>query len=60
MTTERDIKNQIDTARDEGREDGEIRRSREIAKRMLANGLDIEMIVKCTGLDAQEIKDLTN
>ncbi len=47
----RDMKNSLDTAKDEGKEE----RSIEIAKTMKADGLAIEMIAKYTGLTAKQI-----
>lgn len=63
MTTERDIRNQIAYARDEGLEEGlekglekgSAQRSFEIARAMLAEGLDAAVIAKCTGLTAEEV-----
>ncbi|UVW83556.1 Rpn family recombination-promoting nuclease/putative transposase [Wolbachia endosymbiont of Aedes albopictus] len=42
--------------RKEGREEGKI----EVAKTMLANNIDINTIVKCTGLSISEIEELQN
>ena len=50
----RDIKNSIDTARDEGKIEGKI----EVAKNLLKNGVSIDIIIKTTGLSEKEIKDL--
>ena len=62
MTTERDIRNQIVYARDMGREEGiaegEARGKAETALAMLANGLDIALVSKCTGLSEQQILEL--
>ena len=62
MTTERDIRNQIVYARDMGREEGiaegEARGKAEDALAMLANGLDIALVSKCTGLSEQQIREL--
>ena len=62
MTTERDIRNQIVYARDMGREEGilegEARGKAETALAMLANGLDIALVSKCTGLSEQQIEEL--
>ena len=60
----RDIKNSIDTAKQEGlAEDLEIGmekgmnlRSLEIARKMLAKGMDEASIMDMTGLTAEEIK----
>ena len=50
----RDIKNSIDTARDEGKIEGKI----EVAKNLLKNGVSMDLIIKSTGLTEKEIKDL--
>ncbi|GFT78272.1 transposase [Nephila pilipes] len=42
--------------RKEGREEGKI----EVAKTMLANNIDVNTIVKCTGLSISEIEELQN
>ncbi|MBQ0094083.1 MAG: hypothetical protein KBS36_05555, partial [Bacteroidales bacterium] len=54
MTTERDIINQKEFARQEGRAEAKA----ELAKGMLSNGIDINLIVKLTGLTEAEIKSL--
>ena len=67
----RDIKNSIDTAKREGKEEGlaegmekglaegmergMTQRSLEIARKMLANGMDTATVMKITGLSAEEI-----
>ena len=66
MTTERDIRNQIVYARDmgilegeaKGRAEGKAEGKAETALAMLANGLDIALVSKCTGLSEQQIRDL--
>ena len=66
MTTERDIRNQIVYARDMGILEGEARGEAkgraegkaEDALAMLANGLDIALVSKCTGLSEQQIREL--
>ena len=50
----RDLKNSLDTARDEGKVEGKI----EIAKRALAMGMAVHEIVALTGLTEQEILDI--
>ncbi len=50
----RDLKNSLDTARDEGKIEGKI----EVAQNLLRNGVSIDIIIKTTGLTAKEIKDL--
>ena len=68
----RDIKNSVDTAkregieigmakgmekgREEGRAEGMNQRSLEIARKMLAKGMDEASIMDMTGLTAEEIK----
>ncbi|MEM6965515.1 MAG: PD-(D/E)XK nuclease family transposase, partial [Bacteroidota bacterium] len=54
----RDIKNVVDTAREEGVEIGEKRRNIEIAKQMKEAGELIEKIQKYTGLSKEEIEKL--
>ena len=74
MTTERDIRNQIVYARDmgilegkaeglaegeaKGRAEGKAEGKAETALAMLANGLDIVLVSKCTGLSEQQIREL--
>ena len=62
----RDIKNSIDTAKQEGlaegmelgMEKGKNERSLEIAKTMLADGVDINLIMKYSGLTQEQIDKL--
>ncbi|MGL9688553.1 MAG: Rpn family recombination-promoting nuclease/putative transposase [Wolbachia sp.] len=54
--TEKGIKIGKEEGRKEGREEGKI----EVAKAMLANNVDIDTIVKFTGLSLSEIKELQN
>ena len=58
MTTERDIRNQIVYARDMGILEGKAKGKAETALAMLANGLDIALVSKCTGLSEQQIEEL--
>ena len=66
MTTERDIRNQIAYAKDKGIEQGieqgiaqgAAQSKAEIAKAMLADGMDIALVVKYSGLSPEEIKSL--
>jgi len=51
----RDLKNSLDTSREEGRKEGERIKQIEIAKNMLDNGLDISLICEITGLSEEEI-----
>ncbi len=41
-----------------GKEEGILEEKKIVAKNMLENGLDIEMIVKCTNLSKEEIEKL--
>ncbi len=66
MRTERDTRNQIVYARDmgilegeaRGRAEGEAKGKADTALAMLANGLDIALVSKCTGLSEQQIQEL--
>lgn len=59
----RDIKNSIDTAKREGKEEGlaegmergMTQRSLEIARKMLANGMDTATVMEITGLSAERL-----
>ncbi len=42
-----------------GKEEGKIEGKIEVAKAMLANNVDINIIVECTGLSISEIKELS-
>ncbi|MBT3210257.1 MAG: PD-(D/E)XK nuclease family transposase [Bacteroidetes bacterium] len=50
----RDIKNSVDTAREEGKIEGKI----EIAKGMLSKGMEISLIMELSGLTSEEVKAL--
>jgi predicted transposase/invertase (TIGR01784 family) len=50
----RDLKNSLDTARDEGKIEGKI----EVAKNLLLSGVSIDLITKSTGLSENEIKKI--
>jgi len=54
----RDIKNSLDTAREEGKMEGKIEEKIETAKTGLKEGLSVEMILKLTGLTKEEIEKL--
>jgi len=58
----RDIKNVVDTSREEGREEGrqEGRKERniEIAKELKENGVSVEIIMQSTGLSKKEIENI--
>ena len=58
MTTERDIKNQIDYARHEGREEGREEATLTMAKKLKDKGIPLEIIAETTGLSEQEINSL--
>ena len=55
MTTERDILNQIDYAREQGRELGAAQRNAEISRAMPAKGFDSDTVADLTGLDTEAI-----
>jgi predicted transposase/invertase (TIGR01784 family) len=54
----RDLINVVDTARIEGIEEGEIKKARNVAIQMLADGEPISKISKYTGLSEEEIENL--
>ena len=54
----RDIKNSVDTAKREGIAEGMEKRSLEIAKKMLAKGMDETTVKEMTGLTAEQMKQL--
>ena len=54
----RDIKNSIDTAKKEGREEGVAKEKLATAKRLLGMGLTQEQVAKGTGLTIKEIEKL--
>ena len=54
----RDIKNSVDTAKREGIGEGMEKRSLEIARKMLAKGLDEATVKEITGLSAEHILQL--
>lgn len=58
----RDVTNVVDTAREEGREEGcvegERRKAVEVAHTMLQMGMGLDEIVKISGLSVEEIKKL--
>ncbi len=56
----RDLKNSLDTAREEGIKEGERKKQMEIAKNLLKNGIDIDVIIKSTGLSKEDIEYLKN
>jgi len=50
----RDLKNSLDTAKEEGKIEGKI----EVAQNLLSNGVSIDLIIKATGLTESEIKKM--
>jgi len=54
-----EVKNVTDTAFKDGKIEGKIEGKKEIAKNLFAMGLEIEAIVKATGLSEREIENLT-
>ena len=62
----RDIKNLIDTAKREGKEEGLAegmekgmnKRNLEIARKMLANGMDAATVMEITGLSESQLQQL--
>ena len=62
----RDIKNSIDTAKQEGKQEGLAegiekgmnQKAQDIARNMLADGVDIDLIMKYSGLTQEQIDKL--
>ena len=54
----RDLKGVIDTAFDEGKLEGKLERTLEVAKQLKENGVTVDIIVKATGLSKEEIEQL--
>ena len=54
----RDIKNSIDTAKEEGREEGVAKEKLATAKRLLGMGLTQEQVAKGTGFLLKRLKNL--
>ena len=54
----RDIKNSVDTAKREGIAEGMEKRSLEIARKLLAKGIDEATVKEITGLSAEQILQL--
>ena len=52
----RDIKNSVDTAKREGIAEGITQRNFEIARKMLAKGMNEATVLEITGLSAEEIQ----
>ena len=57
-TAEIDRKFAMTVARDQGRAEGKIEEKIETAKKMLAEEMDINLIIKITGLTKDEIEKL--
>ena len=55
----RDLKNSLDTARAEGKEEGEYVRSVKVAQKALKKGIPVSDIAELTGLTEQKIKTLS-
>ena len=58
LFSHRDIKNSVDTAKREGIAEGMEKKSLEIAKKMLAKGMDEATVKEITGLSAELIQQL--
>lgn len=56
----RDLKNSLDTAREEGREEGEIKKSIQVIRKGHAEGLTVETLSKLTGLSEDEVRRFIN
>ena len=54
----RDLKNSLDTAFDQGKEEGIAENQREIVSRGLIQGLDKEVIADLTGLSVEAIEKI--
>ena len=54
----RDIKNSVDTAKREGIAEGMNQKALDIARNMLADGVDINLIMKNSGLTQEQIEKL--
>ena len=57
-TAEIDRKFAMTAARDQGREEGKAEGMADVAKKMLAEKMDINLIIKITGLTRDEIEKL--
>ena len=58
MKAYRDIKNSVDTAKREGIAEGMNQKALDIARKMLADGVDINLIMKYSGLTQEQIEKL--
>ena len=54
----RDIKNSVDTAREEGKIEGKIESKIEIARNLIEKGIDVNIIIETTGLTKEEVVKL--
>ena len=54
----RDIKNSVDTAKREGIAEDMNQKALDIARNMLADGVDINLIMKYSGLTQEQIEKL--
>ncbi len=52
----RDLKNSLDTAKEEAFEEGVEKGKAEVAKNLLEQGLDMTVIINATGLTKEEIE----
>lgn len=55
MTTERDRQNQLDYARKVAMEKGMEKGREEVARSMIANGISLDLVSKCTGFSVSEL-----
>ena len=58
MKAYRDIKNSVDTAKREGIAEGMNQKALDIARKMLADDVDINLIMKYSGLTQEQIEKL--
>ena len=54
----RDLKNVVDTSREEGREEGREEEKIQIARSLKLQGVSIDVIIKGTGLSKSDIEEL--
>lgn len=55
----RDIKNSLDTAREEGKNEGKLEEKQRIARKLLKENVDILLISQATGLTIEQIQKLS-
>ena len=58
MVTQRDIDNSRRQAEARAREEGALQAKLETARKLKAEGLDVEMISRCTGLSRDQVEAL--